>query len=113
MAIPRVPYLTVGSATGHPPISLTRPGISPGEATAEPELNAAESFGQLLTDAIRAINGVQQDADAQVNRLAAGEDVDLHSVMIAMENANLAFQLGLQARTKLLEAYQEIMRMPL
>ena len=113
MAIPRVPYLTVGNASGHPPISLARPGISPGEATTGPDLNAAESFGQLLTDAVRSINGAQQSADLQANRLAAGEDVDIHSVMIAMENANLAFQFGLQARTKLLEAYQEIMRMSL
>ena len=44
-------------------------------------------------------------------QLAAGEPVELHDVMIAMEEADLSLRLALQVRNKLVEAYQEIQRM--
>ena len=114
MAVRRIPYIGVASGSGvHPPLPLARPGTSPGEVPSEVEATAAQSFGQILTDAIRSIDGLQKQADTDVNRVAAGEEIDLHQVMISLEKANVAFQLGLQARTKLLEAYQEVMRMPL
>ena len=53
----------------------------------------------------------QQAADDGAAKLAAGESVDLHQVMINMESANLSFGLALQVRNKLLDAYQEVMRM--
>jgi flagellar hook-basal body complex protein FliE len=71
----------------------------------------ADSFGTVLAQAMQGINQSQQTADADAARLAAGEPVDLHQVMIEMEQANLSFSLGLQVRNKLLEAYQDVMRM--
>jgi flagellar hook-basal body complex protein FliE len=70
-----------------------------------------ESFSKLLNQALQDVNQVQQAADVDAQRLVAGEPVDVHQVMIGMEKANVAFGLTLQVRNKLVEAYQEVMRM--
>ena len=70
-----------------------------------------ESFSSLLSQALQDVNQVHLAADADAQRLVAGEEVDIHQVMIGMEKANVAFGLTLQVRNKLVEAYQEIMRM--
>ena len=70
-----------------------------------------ESFSSLLTQALQNVNQVHLEADAGAQKLVAGDEVDIHQVMIGMEKANVAFGLTLQVRNKLVEAYQEIMRM--
>jgi len=70
-----------------------------------------ESFSSVLSQALQDVNQVHHAADAGAQKLMAGEEVDVHSVMIGMEKANVAFGLTLQVRNKLVEAYQEIMRM--
>lgn len=70
-----------------------------------------ESFSKLLSQAMQDVNQVQQAADTDASRLVSGDPVDVHQVMIGMEKANVAFGLTLQVRNKLVEAYQEIMRM--
>src|SRR5438105_7239725 len=72
---------------------------------------AASAFQKLLGDAVGSIDKLQKTADTNVNKLASGQPVDLHDVTISMEQANLSFQLGMQVRNKLIEAYQEVMRM--
>lgn len=74
---------------------------------------AANAFSQLLGDAMTQMDQLQKTADANTTRLATGQPVDLHDVTIALEQANIAFQLGMQVRNKLVEAYQEVMRMPI
>ena len=73
--------------------------------------NVAQSFSALLSQAVRDLNQQQIAADSGAAKLAAGEQVDLHNVMIDMESANLSMGLALQVRNKLLDAYQEVMRM--
>ena len=74
--------------------------------------NVMESFGQLLSQALKDVNATHQVADTDAARLAAGDDsVDIHQVMIGMEKANVSLGLTLQVRNKLVEAYQEVMRM--
>ncbi|TAK26878.1 MAG: flagellar hook-basal body complex protein FliE [Chloroflexota bacterium] len=68
------------------------------------------SFGQMLSDALTRLNGMQQQADAATTKLATGQPVELHDVMIAVQEASLAFDLTLQVRNKLIDAYQEVMR---
>ncbi len=72
---------------------------------------AAETFGRLLAQAVEDLNRVNAQANEAMARLAAGEPVELHDVMIAMEQADLSLRLALQVRNKLIEAYQEIQRM--
>lgn len=70
------------------------------------------SFGELLADALSGVNALQQNAGEMVQRFAAGEPMDIHQVMIALEQASTAMALTLQVRNRLVEAYQEIMRTP-
>lgn len=71
------------------------------------------SFGQMLRDALKQVNDLQTEADDLARKLATGEISDVHTVMIASEKATLALELTVQIRNKVIEAYQEIMRMPL
>ncbi|GIW08389.1 MAG: hypothetical protein KatS3mg060_3194 [Dehalococcoidia bacterium] len=89
-----------------------RPGIAtPGLSSSQPSSANADLFGRMLTDAIGTLAELQATADAKAQALAAGQDVDLHDVMIAQEQSSLAFQFGLQVRNKIVEAYQDVMRM--
>jgi flagellar hook-basal body complex protein FliE len=72
---------------------------------------AAPSFRESLQKALHEVNALQLHAGEQVQRLVAGEDVDLHEVMISTEEAGIAFELMMEIRNRLLEGYQEILRM--
>jgi flagellar hook-basal body complex protein FliE len=69
------------------------------------------SFQNLLGSAIDDLNRVQGNADQAINSLAMGEATDIHDVTIAVQEADIAFELALQVRNKMVEAYQEVMRM--
>jgi flagellar hook-basal body complex protein FliE len=69
------------------------------------------SFKELVKRAISEVNKLQDDADKLAIRLAAGDVEDVHRAMIAMQKAKLALDLTVQVRNKVIEAYQEIMRM--
>ncbi|MBI5683231.1 MAG: flagellar hook-basal body complex protein FliE [Deltaproteobacteria bacterium] len=66
-------------------------------------------FSTVLKDAVEKADAVQKEADKTIKEFSAGK-VNLHETMIAMEKANLTFQLMLQARNKIVAAYEEIMR---
>ena len=70
-----------------------------------------EGFGQVLRDAISTTNDLQKQSNQDIQKLMAGETQDLHETMIAVQKADLSFQMMMQVRNKLLQAYQEIMRM--
>jgi flagellar hook-basal body complex protein FliE len=69
------------------------------------------SFGQLLKDAISTVNEVQKQSDQEIQKLMTGESQDLHATLIAVQKADLSFQMMMQVRNKIIQAYQEIMRM--
>ncbi|MBV1787726.1 flagellar hook-basal body complex protein FliE [Marinobacterium sp. D7] len=69
------------------------------------------SFVGWLSHEMSIVNSQINQADIQVQKLATGEEDNLHQVMMSLEKAKLSFELGLQVRNKLLEGYQEIMRM--
>ncbi len=68
-------------------------------------------FGELLGDLVQGVNAKQAASKDTVNALLAGQNVPLHQAMIAMEEASVSFQLMVEVRNKLLESYQELMRM--
>ncbi len=92
-------------------ISLTSGvGLTPAPlASAGPR--PLEGFGEALADAIGALEQLQHEADASSLQLATGEPIELHEVMLAQDRASLSLQLAIQVRNKLVEAYQDIMRM--
>jgi flagellar hook-basal body complex protein FliE len=73
--------------------------------------SAGPGFGEILQDAISAANEVQKQSDQQIQKLMAGESQDLHETLIAVQKADLNFQMMMQVRNKILQAYNEIMRM--
>ncbi len=68
-------------------------------------------FEDMLKESLEKVNTLQQEADRSMEGLVAGKDMDLHETMIAVEKADLSFNLMVQVRNKLLAAYEEIMRM--
>lgn len=70
------------------------------------------SFTDTLKEAVNAVDGAQKAAEGQIEAFIAGEQENLHEVMIAMNQAKLHFQLMTETRNKMLETYQELMRMP-
>ncbi|BCB03350.1 flagellar hook-basal body complex protein FliE [Bacillus sp. KH172YL63] len=85
--------------------SVTKKNITPSEATG--------SFSQLLKQSIDEVNKMQVQSDQLTEKLVRGENVDLHQVMIASQKASITLQTTMEVRNKVVEAYQEIMRMPM
>jgi flagellar hook-basal body complex protein FliE len=87
------------------PSELSEPtGVLPGQAS-------TISFSNMLGQFVSEVND-QSAASAQtVSALQSGQSVPLHKAVIAMEEANVSFQLMVEVRNRLLDSYQEIMRM--
>jgi flagellar hook-basal body complex protein FliE len=68
-------------------------------------------FKGLLNSAIKSVSDSQIDSDNMVAKLAAGQNVELHNVMLAAQKASLTLQLALQIKNKVTDAYSEIMKM--
>jgi flagellar hook-basal body complex protein FliE len=71
-----------------------------------------ESFGSILGKMVGEANQMQQQGDRKIAGTLMGKE-DLHESMLALEKASLGFKLLIQVRNKLVEAYQELNRMPL
>ncbi|WP_338452045.1 flagellar hook-basal body complex protein FliE [Niallia oryzisoli] len=84
------------------------------QKTSQKTVSASEtqkSFSSFLKDSIEKVNQAQIESDKLTEKLAKGQDVDLHQVMIASQKASISLQLTLEIRNKAVEAYQEMMRM--
>ena len=71
----------------------------------------SNSFSSLLGKMVSDVNAQQLSSTQSVNALQSGANVPLHQAVISMEEANVSFQLMVEVRNRLLESYQEIMRM--
>ena len=93
------------------------PRLDPTQAGREGTLTGLEStvggpsFKEVLGGALGEVNKLQLNVDETIKKFAAGEIKDVHRVMIAAEEAGIAFQLMMKVRTKLLKAYEEVMKM--
>lgn len=70
------------------------------------------SFQEMMRQYINQANDMQVEADADIQKMIAGEEIDPHKVMLAVEKANLSFDLVMEIRNKMLEAYREIIKTP-
>ena len=88
------------------------PPIRP-DAQIRPGQNAEKktSFAEMLGSAMQGVNQLQLDADRKVEQMVLGQDgVSPHTAMVAMEKADMAFQLMTGIKSKIIQAYQEVMR---
>jgi len=86
-----------------PGLDLTTPGASPTSGSA--------SFSNVLGGLIQEVSDKQAAAGDAVTGLLGGKNVSLHQTMISIEEASVSFQLMVEVRNRLLDSYQELMRM--
>jgi flagellar hook-basal body complex protein FliE len=98
-----------------PEMPLAKPGLADlTPAGAPTELRPVpheDSFANMLGRMVDEVNTKQASASEAVSALQSGQNASLHQTVIAMEEANVSFQLMVEVRNKLLESYQELMRM--
>ena len=85
--------------------------LSPGIFPLEQTRPAGNSFENTIKNFVGEVAGKQAAAGEAVTGLLAGKNVSLHQAMIGMEEASISFQLMVEVRNKMLESYQELMRM--
>jgi flagellar hook-basal body complex protein FliE len=81
------------------------------QQTARKPSEGSVDFGAVLQDAIQQVSALQNQAGDDVQKVLTGEITDIHSAMIAVQKADISFQMMMQVRNKIVSAYQEIMRM--
>jgi flagellar hook-basal body complex protein FliE len=87
---------------------LPKIGLAPtGPSTAAP----TEGFGKMLDGLVAAVDAKQDAAGAATRSVLLGETDQLHQSVIAMQEASVAFTMMVEVRNKLVESYQELMRM--
>lgn len=83
---------------------------APDDISSSPAVTGA-GFGDTIGQALQNVNNLQAGADTLAQKLATGDVQDIHEVMLALNQASMAFDLTAQVRNKVVEAYQEVMRM--
>lgn len=100
--------------TGRLPGDQKSIGVGSSSSTINRGGSASEtqkSFADTLSDAIQNVNQLQQTSDKAMQNLATGRTDNVADVMIAAEKADIALKLMVQVRNKIIDAYQEIMKM--
>jgi flagellar hook-basal body complex protein FliE len=87
---------------------LTLPQLTPPSSAAAGQPG---EFQKVLTGAISQVESLNNNAADSVQKFLRGDNEELHTTILATQKAELAFQLGLQVRNKVVDAYQEIMKM--
>jgi flagellar hook-basal body complex protein FliE len=85
--------------------------LSPGILPLNPTRPAGNSFENTIKNFVGEVAAKQAAATDTVTGLLSGKNVSLHQAMIGMEEASISFQLMVEVRNKMLESYQELMRM--
>ncbi len=95
------------------PISnhIALPALTPAAPVASVTGASGQDFQNILANSISGVEQKQNDAQAAVNRFLTGETEELHTAALAGQRAELSLELFLQVRNKVVQAYQEVMRM--
>jgi flagellar hook-basal body complex protein FliE len=96
---------------------LANPGaiqaIQPAPIQAPAPPPGGGAFASVFAEAVARVEAFRTEADQSVARFLSGEDEEVHKVAMAVQRADLAFDMVLQAKNKVVQAYQEVMRMQL
>ena len=108
--------LTISNANALLDRGQTLKEIGRSDSTAQntPAIGGGEghkSFADTLKDAVQNVNAAQQESDFKMQEIATGKNHNIPEVMIAAEKADLSLKLMVQVRNKIIEAYQEVMKM--
>lgn len=98
-------------------VSMTIAGTSSIGALIGPESSSSKpaqgSFGNVIQNFVSETNAQQLQADQAIQQLASGQTDSIHETMLAMAKADLSFRVFVEVQAKAVEAYQEVMRMPM
>lgn len=72
--------------------------------------NNGQTFSSVLQSAINGVNNDQLKAEESISNMVSGKETSLHNTLISLEKADVSFKMMMQVRSKLMQAYQEIMR---
>jgi flagellar hook-basal body complex protein FliE len=97
-------------------VASVQPDATPMESLGQSQVTSSmndisTSFADLLGQGVNTVNHQLLHATELSNKVALGEAVNLHEVVIAMEHAKLSMELAVEVRNRVLEGYQELMRM--
>jgi len=107
---PLLSQLNPTTRTDSPTGTVKLPGLSlptPESTNAQPS-----GFGNMFEQLVSSVDAKESQAQAVTRDVLLGKNDQVHQSMIAMQEANVAFQLMVQVRNKVVESYQELMRMP-
>jgi flagellar hook-basal body complex protein FliE len=109
--------VSAGAASGNfnfqPPKNVEfQTAQSPSAPLSSLGVNEPTTFGHLMQQTVRDVNQVQQVAGEKVRDVLQGGKTPIHEAMIAVEESSVAFTMLTEMRNKLLESYQEVMRIP-
>ena len=110
---PSIPTGLDAPLNGLKPLELTNTNKNQAEAPVE-KAKPSDSFGNIINLVSRGINSVNErqiNAENSIEDLVTGNGNNLHDVVVAIQEANISFQFAVKARNKMVEAYQEVMRM--
>jgi flagellar hook-basal body complex protein FliE len=95
----QLPGLTPLSGTGNPASSGT------------PTPSDGSSFGDLLQQALKEVNDTQASSEQEARNLMSGNATDMHTAILAVQKADVSFQMMMAVRSKLVDAYRAVMQM--
>ena len=93
------------------PEKISGQDIEKSDAQTRSEQVEYKTFSETLKEFVGDVNDLQHEFTGSVEKLLTGEIKDVHDVMIAMEKAGTSFELMMEIRNKMIEAYHEVMRM--
>ena len=93
------------------PLSPVSGTARSGQDSGAPGAEGGLAFGDLLKQALQEVNQASAQADTEARNLMTGESADMHTAMLAVQKADLSFQMMMAVRSKLIDAYREVMRM--
>lgn len=106
---PLLTQINAPTRTDSPTGPVKLPGIS---TTTESTTAQPGGFGKMFEQLISSVDAKESQAQSITRDVLLGKNDQVHQSMIAMQEANVAFQLMVQVRNKVVESYQELMRMP-
>jgi flagellar hook-basal body complex protein FliE len=113
MTIGSIGSLDTSSLVGNPE-RIGMPAANPlaaGSQASDSSGAQPVSFSKVLENAVQEVNSKMQAADVEKSKLLTGETGNVHQAMIAVQESNVAFSLMVEVRNKLVDSYQELMRM--
>lgn len=120
--LPSLPGLDLSQVQGMLPTKIGAGSLAPPDSIQEPEriggssprgrriTGTASRFEGVLADSLSRVQGLQDDVAAKVRGMALGENVELHDVLVATGKSEVAFNLLIEVRNKLVDAWEKLSR---